>query len=107
LPEENGQPAESIRIPPWLRPGLRVRLNMPDNPRVHNAVGVVAEITAYGGRVRTKAAGSGEIRAFPSEMVPASLATGDVCDRCGGSNMTRSGTCVLCLDCGSTSGGCS
>jgi hypothetical protein len=107
LPEENGQPAAPILIPPWLRPGLRVRLSMPDNPRVHNAIGVVAEVTAYGGRVRTQAAASGEIRAFPSEMVPASLATGDVCDRCGGSNMTRSGTCLLCLDCGSTLGGCS
>jgi hypothetical protein len=59
VPDENGQPAVSIRIPPWLRPGLRVRLNMPGNPTIHNAVGVVAEVTGYGGRVRTKAAGRG------------------------------------------------
>jgi hypothetical protein len=47
LPDENGQPAALILIPPWLCPGLRVRLSMPDNPRVHNAIGVVAEVTGY------------------------------------------------------------
>ncbi len=32
--------------------------------------------------------------------------TGDICDDCGSPNMTRAGTCLLCLNCGSTSGGC-
>jgi hypothetical protein len=33
--------------------------------------------------------------------------TGDICSTCGGTNMRRAGTCLLCSDCGSTSGGCS
>ena len=33
--------------------------------------------------------------------------TGDLCSECGNSRMIRSGTCQLCLDCGSTNGGCS
>jgi hypothetical protein len=33
--------------------------------------------------------------------------TGDICDHCGSPNMVRAGTCMLCHDCGSTSGGCS
>lgn len=33
--------------------------------------------------------------------------TGDLCQGCGGPNMVRTGTCLTCQDCGSTSGGCS
>lgn len=33
--------------------------------------------------------------------------TGEMCHDCGGFNMQRAGTCMLCLTCGSTSGGCS
>ncbi len=33
--------------------------------------------------------------------------TGDFCAECGGVSLARAGTCLLCLDCGSTSGGCS
>lgn len=33
--------------------------------------------------------------------------SGDFCDVCGSTNMTRAGTCLVCRDCGSTSGGCS
>lgn len=33
--------------------------------------------------------------------------TGDICSECGSPNMRRSGSCLLCNDCGSTSGGCS
>lgn len=33
--------------------------------------------------------------------------SGEFCKDCGGSNMMRSGTCLTCTDCGSTSGGCS
>lgn len=32
---------------------------------------------------------------------------GDFCQDCGSPNMTRAGTCMVCRDCGSTSGGCS
>ena len=30
--------------------------------------------------------------------------TGDICDDCGGSQMQRSGTCLKCAECGSTTG---
>ncbi len=30
--------------------------------------------------------------------------TGDICDDCGSSQMQRSGTCLKCADCGSTTG---
>jgi hypothetical protein len=30
--------------------------------------------------------------------------TGDVCDACGGARLRRGGTCLVCDDCGSTSG---
>lgn len=33
--------------------------------------------------------------------------SGDFCDNCGGANIVRTGTCLTCVDCGSTSGGCS
>lgn len=32
--------------------------------------------------------------------------TGDTCQQCGSANLTWSGTCKLCMDCGDTSGGC-
>lgn len=32
---------------------------------------------------------------------------GDLCQDCGSANLQRAGTCLLCADCGSTSGGCS
>lgn len=30
--------------------------------------------------------------------------TGDICPQCGGSSMARNGSCLLCQDCGSTTG---
>ncbi|HJM87254.1 MAG TPA: hypothetical protein QF433_03435, partial [Candidatus Thalassarchaeaceae archaeon] len=30
--------------------------------------------------------------------------TGDICGNCGGSKMQRSGTCLKCAECGSTTG---
>ncbi len=30
--------------------------------------------------------------------------TGDLCDTCGSSAMVRNGTCLKCMDCGSTNG---
>lgn len=32
--------------------------------------------------------------------------TGDCCRVCGSTNLTRAGACLLCRDCGDTSGGC-
>lgn len=33
--------------------------------------------------------------------------SGDICADCGGTTMVRTGTCLTCQDCGSSSGGCS
>ena len=38
---------------------------------------------------------------------PAVKPSGEFCHDCGGTRTVRAGTCLLCLDCGSTSGGCS
>jgi len=45
----------------------------------------------------------------PAPAVPAHAPisqgfTGNMCAICGGSHMVRSGTCELCMDCGSTTG---
>lgn len=41
--------------------------------------------------------------ATPSQPKPA----GEFCRTCGGVNMVRAGTCMVCRDCGDSSGGCS
>jgi hypothetical protein len=93
-----------------LRTGDRVRLHCPQNVRLHGAAAVVREVTSYGARVATAAAATGEFRALASEMVPAGVPaweqgySGDVCDVCGGCKMRRNGACLLCDDCGSTTG---
>lgn len=33
--------------------------------------------------------------------------SGDICATCGSPDMIRAGTCLLCRNCGDTSGGCS
>ncbi len=38
---------------------------------------------------------------------PARNLSGDICHDCGSPNMIRTGTCLTCGDCGSSSGGCS
>ncbi len=34
-------------------------------------------------------------------------ATGEVCPRCQGGNVKKTGTCSVCMDCGESVGGCS
>lgn len=88
-----------------------VVLNVPDNPRLHNRTGRVAEVTAYGARVRT-GVGGGEFRALLSELRPgipgpdakAQGYSGDVCANCQGSRLRRNGACLCCDDCGTTTG---
>lgn len=108
--------------------GDRVRLNVPENARLHGADGVVTGVEVWGAVVRTFAAATGEFRALLSEMVPFSQESkrgkgekgvgpnlpvgnstdlgysGDSCSTCGSLRMRRSGTCQTCEDCGSTSG---
>lgn len=44
---------------------------------------------------------------LPKRAARRQVATGDSCASCGSFNMVRAGTCLLCRDCGDTSGGCS
>lgn len=96
-----------------MRLGQRVLLNVPDNPRLDGEEAVVVEVTAYGARVACAAAGSGFFRALESELVELSDApppardagyVGDPCSTCGSLRMRRNGSCLLCDDCGSTTG---
>lgn len=97
-----------------MKLGQKVRLRTPDNPRLNNATGEVVALFEYGAHVATSAAGSGRFRALWSEMEPIhengpKVAqekgfTGDECLDCGGMNVKRNGTCLVCTDCGKTSG---
>jgi hypothetical protein len=93
-----------------LNVGDRVRLNVPLNARLHGAAAVVREVTAYGARVATAAAATGEFRALASEVVPARGAgreqgyEGDPCPVCGAMRLRRNGSCLICDECYSTTG---
>ena len=85
--------------------GDRVRINAPENPRLHGTLASVASLEPWGAHLFAPAAATGRFRAVFEEMVPVlASSTGDVCDECGSVNMTRNGTCLLCLDCGRTTG---
>ncbi len=116
-----------------LRVGDRVRVNTPENTRLHDAEGTVEALERWGAVLALPAAAAGRFRALWSEMerstpahrsdahasgagqqpAPAptvaaerKTAVGFFCDTCGGANMTRTGTCLTCQDCGTSSGGC-
>jgi hypothetical protein len=105
--------------------GDTVRLVTPDNPRLDGAAATVSLVTDWGALVLTDAAGSGQYRALWSELEalePAAVGakaahanghasrardegySGDVCDQCGSARMKRNGPCLLCCECGATSG---
>lgn len=96
--------------------GDTVRLNVPENDRLHDAVATIVELTNWGAHVYCLSAETRSFRALFSEMMTvlhtngkmtASIEsgyTGDICNNCGGSRMRRNGSCLLCDDCGTTSG---
>lgn len=84
--------------------GMMVRMVVHGNVLVNNHIGEIKQLTPYGAIVSWHG-GSGEFRLMHNEMQIAQ-ATGNVCQRCGSSNQVRAGMCLLCLDCGDTSGGC-
>lgn len=91
-------------LPVAVKVGDKVMLEVPDNLQVHKQFAVVKEVTEYGAIVLWRN-NTREFRAFPHEMVPV-VSTGNQCERCGSSNLVRAGTCLVCQDCGDTSGGC-
>jgi hypothetical protein len=88
-----------------IQTGTRVRLNTPDNARLHGAAATVEAVTPWGAHVRTAAAATGQFRALSAEMRPEPVAyTGNCCDTCGSVRLRRAGACLVCEDCGSNSG---
>ncbi len=95
-----------------LKPGTKVILNVPENPRLHHKQAIIKEVTDWGAHVYTHVAATGNFRALHEEMIiqgsePSSRDagyTGDICGQCQGVKMRRNGSCLLCEDCGSTSG---
>ena len=96
-----------------------VRLKVPENGRLHNALGEVASVEAWGCHVATRAAATGRFRALFAEMeliAPGRPVqqrevsakdmgyTGNCCARCGSMKMVKSGSCDCCQECGETSG---
>lgn len=94
--------------------GDTVQLLTPDNPRTNGRTAIVVSVTEWGAHVETDATATRRFRAAWHEMLPVESAlgfggagagyTGDVCTRCQGSRMVRNGACLLCLDCGESSG---
>ncbi len=97
-----------------MSPGDRVRLVVPDNPRLDGRTAVIAQMFDWGAYLACEAAGSGRFRAAWHEMELLSAGngareqgyTGDCCQKCGSDKVKRSGSCSVCCDCGET-GGCS
>lgn len=113
--------------------GERVVLDT-DNPYLDGAIAYVEALAEWGAFVRCPHAATGKYRALFSEMIPFPEAavvhtslpvraadtrnraderareagySGDACGNCGSFRMKRTGVCLCCEDCGSTSGGCS
>lgn len=91
--------------------GSTVRFHTPDNPYTHRQLGEVIGIEEWGAHCATSATATGRFRAAWCEMtlvvqqdsVTAGY-TGDVCPKCQGTRLRHSGACLLCDDCGETSG---
>ena len=83
------------------------------NPVLQGRQATVESVTPYGYVLTGTGVGTGQYRALASEVEPAAGSvvhvreqgfTGDVCFKCGGAKMVRNGSCLLCVDCGETTG---
>lgn len=117
-------------------PGDRVRLTCSDNATLDGQLAVVEALESWGAHVKSVAptwpgSTSSRYRAGWGEMIPVREPvvlppvraadmrnraderareegySGDACSNCGSFRMKRTGVCLCCEDCGSTSGGCS
>lgn len=103
--------------------GDDVYINTPENSVAHGRVGVIKCFHSWGVYLTTNF-GSGEFRCLWSEITlndPLAVHTntqakprntnyempGIHCEDCGSEEFTRSGTCLVCVNCGKTTGGCS
>ncbi len=112
MKDANGSHGLNGGHPLHFLPGKDVVLIVPDNPGLHGRDAKIESLTEWGAHVVT-GVGSGKFRAFFSEMRLKGEKThssrdegftGDACDQCGSLRMRRNGSCLLCVDCGSTSG---
>lgn len=93
-----------------MYPGQPVRLNVPENSRLHGALAFVERAEPWGAHVRTDSAATGQFRALYSEMMEVdnisifSERTGDPCDTCGSLALRRAGACLVCASCGTSTG---
>lgn len=90
---------------PTMRVGDNVRLNVPENPRLHDTRATIARLAEWGAHCDAPAAASGQFRATWDEMVPLVEYVGECCSLCGSVNLRWAGKCKVCEDCGE-SGGC-
>lgn len=90
---------------PTMIAGDRVRLNTPDNARMHQTEATITGLTDWGAYLDAPAAASGQFRALWSEMERAVEYVGECCAFCGSLNLIRTGACKTCQDCGNA-GGC-
>jgi hypothetical protein len=100
-----------------IKVGHKVWIKTPENPKLDGTEATVKSLQDWGCFLDAPAAASGEFRAVWSEMITedpnratqiklakASGFTEDQCSKCGSFKMKRNGTCLLCTDCGETSG---
>jgi hypothetical protein len=95
-----------------LKPGDRVELVTPDNPRLNGAAATVRAVESWGAHVDTPAAAAGRFRAAWHEMrvvgrgpvKAGGQQTGRFCPACGGAQVVRTGSCETCQDCGHNEG---
>jgi len=95
-----------------MKPGDKVILNVPENPRIHGSPAYIFLLEEWGAHVATRATATGHFRAHWSEMEqenPTQNAqpdyTGDQCHECGSMSLVRTGSCLTCQQCG-WNGGC-
>jgi hypothetical protein len=98
-----------------MKPGDKVILNVPENPRVHGSTAYIFQIEEWGAHVATRATATGHFRAHWSEMTTEGQPdhpntnevdySGDQCKDCGSLSLVRTGSCLTCQQCG-WNGGC-
>lgn len=95
-----------------LKRGDTVTIREPDNSRLDGTRAMVMEVTDYGYLLAADAAATGRWRALASEVEPAGEVhrareagyEGDPCGNCGALRLRRNGSCLLCDNCGTTTG---
>jgi hypothetical protein len=98
-------PPPALALLEKWRPGLEF-LGRCDGDVLRPLAEFVDDLGAlYGRPVTGLAANGAPIPPAARHAAPAAPGyTGDVCDACGGARLRRGGTCLVCDDCGSTSG---